>query len=130
MSALEIKTIFAQSHVNSNRSCRSQTSFSSDGHSSGTTALVPKRIVCHATVPTYYAKARSSGLSYAESAQALRYIDSKNPDFIVLDAHYVGHFSEVADWIKYGIQDERAQLIYELGSDPSQKIQIYRWEKR
>jgi len=93
-------------------------------------SLGPKRIVCHATVPTYYAQGTLIGLPYAASAQALRYIDSKNADFILLDAQYVGHFPAVADWIKNGIPDKRARLIYELGTDPTRKIQIYRWEKR
>ncbi len=90
----------------------------------------PKRIVCFATVPTYYAQGTLVGLPYAESSQALRYIDSENPDFIVLDAQYVGHFPEVAAWMANRIPDERAQLVYELGTDPSRKIQIYRWESR
>ena len=90
----------------------------------------PKRIVCFATVPTYYAQGTLIGLPYAESPQALRYIDSKNADFIVLDAQYVGDFPEVAAWMTNRIPDERAQLIYELGTDPSRKIQIYEWESR
>ena len=32
--------------------------------------------------------------------------------------------------MKNRIPDERAQLIYELGTDPSRKIQIYKWESR
>jgi hypothetical protein len=90
----------------------------------------PKRILCHATVPTYYAQGTLIGLPYAESAQALRYIDFENPDFILLDAQYVEHFPEAAEWMKNHIPDERAHLIYEMGADPGRKIQIYQWDKR
>jgi hypothetical protein len=90
----------------------------------------PKKIACFATVPSYYAQGTLIGLPYAESSEALRYMDTNNVDFIVLDAQYSINFPEIPDWIKSRIPDERAQLIYELGTDPSRKIQIYRWEKR
>jgi 4-amino-4-deoxy-L-arabinose transferase-like glycosyltransferase len=88
-----------------------------------------KRIACVATIPTYYAKGTVVGLPYAESSQTLRYLDSRNVDFIVLDSHYVSNFPVLSDWIKHGIPDQRAQLIYEAGADVNNRVAIYRWEK-
>lgn len=90
----------------------------------------PKKIACFATVPSYYAQGTLIGLPYAESLQALRYLDHNNVDYVVLDAQYASNFPEVPGWMKNHIPDQRAQLIYELGTDPGRKIQIYRWEKR
>jgi hypothetical protein len=87
------------------------------------------RIACVATIPSYYTKATVVQLPYAESSQTLRYLDSRNVDFVVLDSHYVGSFPVLSDWIKYGIPDRRAQLIYQAGIDVNNRIAIYRWEK-
>src|ERR1700733_8201278 len=86
----------------------------------------PKKIACMGTVPTYYAKGTIIGLPYAESVQALRYVDSQNVDFIFLDYHYTGNHPEAVDWIKHGIPDRRAHLIFSAGA-PASRIAIYRW---
>ena len=79
-------------------------------------------------MPTYYAEGTLIGLPYAHSDQALQYLERNNIDFVVLDAQYAGRFPEVPDWINNGIPDRRAHRIYEVGSDPSKKIVIYRWD--
>ncbi len=89
----------------------------------------PKRIAAATTVFPYYAQGTLVGLPFAEPAQALRYIDSKNVDFIEVDSHFASDYPEVADWLKHGIQDNRAQPIYEAGTSASKKIIVYRWEK-
>ena len=50
-------------------------------------------------------------------------------DFIVLDSRYVGSLPVLSDWIKQGIPDQRAQLIYEAGADVNNRVAIYRWKK-
>ena len=90
----------------------------------------PKRIACIGSVPTYYAHGTLIGLPYASSADALRYLERKKVDFIVLDAQYGNDFPEVPDWNKNHIPDPRAHLIYEAGDDPTRKIEIYHWEKQ
>ena len=89
----------------------------------------PKRIACVGVIPTYYAEGTLISLPYADTAQALQYVDSMNVDFIVLDSHWVGHFPELSDWMKHGIPDNRAQLIHAAGIDADNRIAIYRWEK-
>ena len=74
------------------------------------------------TTPRYRAKNKKP--------RQLRYLDLHNVDFIVLDAQYVSNFPEAPGWIKNHIPDQRAQLIYELGTDPKRKIAIDRWDKR
>ena len=89
----------------------------------------PKRIACMGTIPTYYAQGTIIGLPYANSSQALRYFELNKVDFIVLDCHYSLVLPEVAQWMKYGIPDSRARLIYKTGADASNGIEIYRWER-
>jgi len=89
----------------------------------------PKRIAAPTTIFTYYAQGTLVGLPFAESARTLRYVDSKNVDFIEVDSHFSSDSPEVADWVEHGIPDKRAQPIYEVGTSPNKKITIYRWEK-
>ncbi len=87
----------------------------------------PKRIACVGAIPTYYAQGTLIALPYAGSDQALRYLDSKNVDFIVLDSHYVSNFPELSEWMKHGIPDNRVQLIHEAGIDAYNRVAVYRW---
>lgn len=87
----------------------------------------PKRIACVGAIPTYYAKGTLIALPYAGSEQALAYLDSRNVDFIVLDSNYVSKFPELSDWMKYGIPDNRVQLIHEAGIDAYNRVAVYRW---
>lgn len=87
----------------------------------------PKRIAAGGTVVTYYAEGTIIGLPYAESSRVLPYLDSEKVDFIIVDSHYSSSFPEVMDWIKHGIPDNRARLIYENGTNAGNRIEIYRW---
>jgi 4-amino-4-deoxy-L-arabinose transferase-like glycosyltransferase len=87
-----------------------------------------KRVSCWATVTTYYAKATLIGLPYASSAQTLSYFEAKHIDFILLDARSGSSFPETQQWLKEGIKDPRAHLIYDTGRGTSEEIAIYTWK--
>ena len=88
----------------------------------------PRRLACLG-VEGYYAQGKNVQIPYAESLEALRYFDSKSVDFIILESRNSGGFPEVTDWIKQGIPDKRASLIYESDT-AGNELEIYRWEKR
>jgi len=90
----------------------------------------PKRIACHATMFTFYARGTLIGLPYASGSQALRYLDLNGVDFIVLDSYYASGLPEVTEWIQHGIPDDRAHLLYKTGTDLDDTVEIYRWEPR
>jgi hypothetical protein len=88
----------------------------------------PKRIACMATVPTYYARGTLVGLPDADSASALKYLASQKVDFVFLDGRYSMALPEAADWLRHGIPDRRAHLVYENGREMADKVAIYRWD--
>ncbi len=86
-----------------------------------------RHIVCHNVVITYYSKAINDGLPYAPLTQTLRYLQARQPDFIVLDSRDETSFPEVKEWIDHGIPDNHAQLVYDTGVKTGNRIEIYRW---
>jgi len=89
----------------------------------------PKRIASLGGVLTYYAHGTKISLPYAESSQTLRYLDLNRVDFVVLDSYYATGLPEVADWIRNGVPDSRAYLVYKTGTDITNTVEIYRWDK-
>jgi 4-amino-4-deoxy-L-arabinose transferase-like glycosyltransferase len=88
----------------------------------------PKTILGTRTAVPYYARGDLWYLPYAESSLALRYVEKKNPDFIVLQSPGLRPFEE--SWMKDGIPDGKARLIYSGGSEPEGRVMIYRWADR
>jgi hypothetical protein len=89
----------------------------------------PKRIMnTNDTIP-FYAEGLELEFPYCDSPLALAYIRRKNPDFIVLNAmHGVRSRPYMEDWIKSGIPDGHAQLVYQTGESLEEKILIYHWK--
>ena len=83
----------------------------------------------------YYANAHVAYLPFAEEGTALRYIDKRKPDYIVLLGAEPGGLPYTAKWFKDGIPDSRAVLVYDEGTATSydtgtslmERIKIYRW---
>jgi len=87
----------------------------------------PKRIMTVITEIPYYSGGLSFGMPYAEASLALRYVRSKQPDFIVLvrDQHYLAPY--LKDWLEQGIPDQAATLIYRAGPASIPDVAIYEW---
>ena len=78
------------------------------------------------TVP-FYAGGTLSLLPYTESAVALRYIQSKNPSFVVLNSTELGKRPYLRDWLQHGIPDSHATIVYDSGGNADTRIAIYQW---
>ena len=77
-------------------------------------------------------------LDCAEEGTALRYIEKRRPDYIVLLGAEPGLLPYTAKWFRDGIPDNRAVLVYDEGTATSygtgtssiERIKIYRWADR
>jgi hypothetical protein len=74
----------------------------------------------------FYAGASDWPLPYCNGETALRYIEKKNPDFIVLQSANAGVFPYVRDWLEKGIPDKRAQLVFQATAPDGGIAQVYR----
>jgi hypothetical protein len=88
-----------------------------------------KRVAAMNSVVPYYSSSTLVQFPYARPAQALRYFDSRNVDFIVLEGSYSNSFPTVAEWLTHGIPDPRAQLLYDSGGPLKSRIEICRWQR-
>jgi 4-amino-4-deoxy-L-arabinose transferase-like glycosyltransferase len=86
----------------------------------------PKTIMDASTVLAFHAGASFVGFPYTDASLALKYIEKKRVDFIVLREDSLPSATYSKDWLESGIPDRRAQLIY---SDKAQRgrILIYKW---
>jgi 4-amino-4-deoxy-L-arabinose transferase-like glycosyltransferase len=89
----------------------------------------PKIVMDASTIVAFHAGASFMGFPYADASLALKYIDKKRVDFIVLRDEWLSTVPYVKDWLENGIPDPRAQLIY---SDKTQRgrILIYKWNAK
>ncbi len=88
----------------------------------------PKRIMDSTGVIAFYARAALLYLPYADSALALSYIESKQPDFIVVRSAVLNR-PYLQQWAGSGIPDDRAELIYRYHDAVVGSVLIYRWTR-
>jgi 4-amino-4-deoxy-L-arabinose transferase-like glycosyltransferase len=88
-----------------------------------------KRVAAMDSVVPYYSSSILVQFPYAEPSPTLRYIETKNVDFVVLDGHFSKAYKTIAEWMAQGIPDSRAQLVYDSGGPMDDRIEIYRWER-
>jgi hypothetical protein len=89
----------------------------------------PKIVMDASTIVAFHAGASWMGFPYADASSALKYIDKKRVDFIVLRDEWPSTVPYVKDWLENGIPDPRAQLIF---SEKTQRgrILIYKWNPK
>jgi len=76
----------------------------------------------------YYAGADVIYLPYTtRSDLAVRYIEKRKPDFIVLHSATKADLPYTSQWFDEGIPDTRAVLIYDEQKPQGERIKIYRW---
>lgn len=87
-----------------------------------------KRIMSTNDTITFYASGTEFEFPYCDSSLALAYIHQKKVDFIALNAlHGLRSRPYMEEWIKNGIPDPHAQLVFQSGQRPEEKVLIYRW---
>jgi 4-amino-4-deoxy-L-arabinose transferase-like glycosyltransferase len=89
----------------------------------------PKSVMADASAFPYYAGGTQILFPVADAAVILRYIEHKNPDFIVMYTHERWASRSIASWFDEGIPDPRAQLIYDNGLKGDLAIRIYEWSR-
>ena len=91
-------------------------------------APTPKKMFGFEGRVAYYADATIIIFPYADSATALRYLESKNVDYIVLDSLNIRNMPTMGEWFNRGVPDPRAHLVFESGQGTKDQIKIYRWD--
>jgi 4-amino-4-deoxy-L-arabinose transferase-like glycosyltransferase len=86
----------------------------------------PKTIMDGSTILAFHATASYVPFPYSDSSLALKYIEKKGINFIVLREEWLSPAPYIKDWLEDGVPDRRAQLIY---SEKTQRgrILIYQW---
>ncbi len=79
-----------------------------------------------AAIP-FYADADYIALPYASESVALRYIDSKAPDYVVVRGILSDERPYLGAWAEDGIPGYSDRLVYDSGGPEDERIQIYRW---
>ena len=88
----------------------------------------PKRIMASSSVIPYYADGTWLPFPYAESSLALTYIQHKRPNFIVLVSRSSDTRPYLRQWMRDGIPDETAKLIFEERASDEEDVKIYKWD--
>jgi len=91
----------------------------------------PRVVMDVSAIIAFYADTSVMPMPWADSSLALRYIAKKNPNYIVLNGIsdlQARPYSE--DWLRHGIPDPRAELVYRTGTTPNTEVVIYRWKKQ
>ena len=88
----------------------------------------PNRVFGYEGRVTYYANATVIIFPYADPATTLRYLESRNIDYVVLDSEGARYLPTMGQWFQGGIPDARAHLVYESTQGTEDKIKIYRWD--
>ena len=94
-----------------------------------TLAPGPKTVMDASTVLAFHARASYVHFPYSDSSLALKYIEKKGINFIVLREEWLFPAPYIMDWLENGVPDRRAQLIY---CEKSQRgrILIYKWNDK
>jgi hypothetical protein len=88
----------------------------------------PSRIAGFEGRVAYYADTTLIIFPYADSATTLRYLESKQVEYIVLDSRHIAMMPTLGQWYEKGIPDQRAQLVYESTQGTEDRIRIYHWD--
>jgi hypothetical protein len=88
----------------------------------------PKRVMTDDSRIPYYSGGTFLPMPYADGALALRYVHQKHPDFIVLvgGEPYLAPYLE--QWLREGIPDPAAKLIYRATPASPAEVAIYEWQ--
>jgi 4-amino-4-deoxy-L-arabinose transferase-like glycosyltransferase len=76
----------------------------------------------------YYAGATIIIFPCADSTETLRYLESKNIDYIVLDSLSAHNLPTFAQWYENGVPDPRAHLVFQSNEGNKDTIRIYKWD--
>jgi 4-amino-4-deoxy-L-arabinose transferase-like glycosyltransferase len=88
----------------------------------------PKTVMDIPTVLAFHAVATFVPFPYSDSDVAIRYMDKRNVNFIVLsDYDDLSSRPYLKKWMEKGIPNSRAKLIYNANDEGRGRILIYKW---
>ena len=91
----------------------------------------PKTVMDSSQILAFHAGASLLWFPYSNSQSALKYINKKKADFVVLrpGGDFIGleGYPYLKDWYENGIPDRRAQLIFNETTSHLGRIRIYKW---
>jgi 4-amino-4-deoxy-L-arabinose transferase-like glycosyltransferase len=88
----------------------------------------PKRMFGFEGRVAYYANTAIIIFPYANSAETMKYLESKQIDYIELDSLSMRNFPTLSDWYANGVPDPRAHLVFQSTQGSKDQIKIYRWD--
>jgi len=88
-----------------------------------------KKVVLDVSTPVaYYSGGLFGGLPYADAERTLRYLEKKQPDFIVIWSGALQRRPYLKDWFEHGIPSAHAELVHESRIGADNRLVIYRWK--
>lgn len=88
----------------------------------------PQRICAFEGRIAYYAGATLVTFPYADPDTTLRYLQSKQVEYVVLDSQNMHAVPTLAQWFVNGIPDPRARLVYESSEGNEDHVKVFRWD--
>jgi hypothetical protein len=80
------------------------------------------------TLLPFVARAEHIPLPYSSGATALRYLDQRGVDYIVVSERTANDVPYGKDWAESGIPDNRAHLVHTIDTPTLGKLSIYEWK--
>jgi 4-amino-4-deoxy-L-arabinose transferase-like glycosyltransferase len=87
----------------------------------------PKNVMDVSTIVSFHASATFVPFPYCDSSVALRYIDKRKVNFIVIHEQDPTSRPYLKDWVENGIPSSRAKEIYTTSATRAERIIIYEW---
>ena len=87
-----------------------------------------KTVMDASTTVSFYASADWAPFPYCSSDVAMRYLDKRGVNFIVIRDRALNSRPYLKTWIETGIPSSRARLIYNAKAPELGRILIYEWE--
>ena len=94
----------------------------------GAQAPEPQRICAFEGRVAYYSGATLVTFPYADPDTTLRYLRSKQIEYVVLDSQNMHALPTLAQWFVNGIPDPRAHLVYESTEGNEDRVKVFRWD--
>jgi hypothetical protein len=91
-----------------------------------TNSTGPLRILDSSTIVPFHAKASHFWLPCCDEKAALRYIDNKNINVVVVRKSEAEAPPYLKNWFENGIPDPRAELVHAVDIGNRESIKIYR----
>jgi hypothetical protein len=81
----------------------------------------------HSSVVAYYSRGTLAYLPWSAASNALQYLHTVSPDYVVLWSGAAERTPYGKDWLRDGIPDRCAALATRLGGAGEEQVAVFRW---